>query len=53
MPATTYPVGQTTIDIRDLQRIPTTGPVDTGDSDTGEVAACTTVSCRYDWTCGG
>ena len=52
MPASTNPVEEATTDIRDLQRMPTTGLIDADDSAAGAPVECTTVSCRYLWTCG-
>jgi hypothetical protein len=51
VPISTYPVDEVTTDIRDLQRMPTTGLIE-ADSDEGPAVRCTTVSCRYLWTCG-
>jgi hypothetical protein len=52
VPVSTDPVEEATTDIRDLQRMPTTGPIEADDSPAVAPADCTTVSCRYLWTCG-
>lgn len=54
MPTSTYTADETTTDIRDLQQIPTTGLIEADDNaaDYAAGAVCTTVSCRYYWTCG-
>jgi len=48
MPVSTYPVDETTIDIRDLQRMPTTGLIEADDSP--DALDCTGYSCRFIWT---
>lgn len=52
MPVSIYPLDEPTTDIRDLQRMSATRPIEPDENAAGAPVPCTTVSCRYDRTCG-
>jgi hypothetical protein len=51
VPVSTYLVDEATTDIRALQQMPTTGLIEADDSTEAPAIRCTTVCCRYLWTC--